>query len=380
MSYPPRTYLNWLKKFLRSIGNWPINYWRGSWWHKPLIVLAILLVVSIIGMWCIGEWYIYTMRDKPMTYGVTFIPDYAQSLGVNPQQTMQALLNIGVRQFRLTSYWSDIQPSAGQYDFSQLDWEFKLANEYHAKIILTVGLRQPRWPECHPPSWINTAKPMATWEPQLLAFMTQVINRYKHNPALEAWQLENEYFLKGFGQCNNYSRQRLITEYNLLAKLDPQHTIILGRSNNAIGIPIGKPTPDMYSISVYKRVWDANVTHRYFEYPYPAWFYAFLAGLQEIYQGKNMIIAELQAEAWAPDNKTLTQISLSQQDKSLNATRLKHRFSFGKATGMKDAIMWGAEYWYYRKVVLHDPSLWNVAKKEFSANDYHNGAYLFRQP
>ena len=290
---------------------------------------------------------------------------------------MQALIGIGVRQFRLTSYWSDIEPAQGSYNFSQLDWEFAQANKVHAKIILVVGLRQPRWPECHPPSWVNTAGPLNSWEPQLLNYMRIVINRYKHNPALEAWQLENEYFLKGFGSCNNFSRSRLITEYQMLKQLDPSHPVIVGRSNNDIGIPVGQPKPDIYGISIYKRVWDANVTHRYLEYPFPGWYYGFLAGLQKIFDHRNMIILELQAEAWPPNGKTITQISLSEQNKSINAARLKNRFSFARSTGMKDAILWGAEYWYYRMEIEHDPSLWNVAKTEFKANDYHNGSYLF---
>jgi hypothetical protein len=36
---------------------------------------------------------------------------------------------------------------------------------------------------------------------------------------------------------------------------------------------------------------------------------------------------------------------------------------------MRTIELWGGEYWYYRKVILHDPSLWNVAKEEFSAQN-----------
>jgi hypothetical protein len=32
---------------------------------------------------------------------------------------------------------------------------------------------------------------------------------------------------------------------------------------------------------------------------------------------------------------------------------------------MKSIDLWGAEYWYYRKTVLHDDSLWNVASQQF---------------
>jgi len=318
-------------------------------------------------MYGIAEWYIHS-EQGPQQLGVSFIPDYAQSLGVNPQQTMDALLNIGVKQFRLVSYWSDMEPSPGQYDFSQLDWEFQKAEAAHAKVTLTVGLRQPRWPECHAPSWVDTSQPDSQWQPQLEAFMQKVIQRYRHSPSLQAYQVENEYFLQGFGTCTDFDRSRMVSEYNLVKNLDPTRPIIIGRSNNAIGLPTGQPQPDEFGISIYKRVWDAGITHRYIEYPYPAWYYGFLAGLQKIVTGKDMIIDELQAEAWTPHGQSIQQTSLDEQNKSLDAKRLKDRFQYGKATGMRQIDLWGAEYWYYRAQLLHDPSLWNVAKQEFNSS------------
>jgi hypothetical protein len=318
-------------------------------------------------MYGIARWYIYTESSQPLTYGVSFIPDYAQSLGVNPEATFKALLGIGVKQFRITSYWSDIEPTPGHYDFTQLDWEFKDAQAAHAKIILTLGLRQPRWPECHAPTW-EAGEPVSVWQPQLENLMTAVINRYKDSPSLESYQLENEYFLKGFGACTNFSRSRLVSEYNLVKKDDPTHPIIIGRSNNAIGVPVGQPVPSEFSISIYRRVWDAAFTHRYLEYPYPAWYYAFVAGVEKIVDHRNTMIGELQAEPWPPHGQTITQTSLAEQNKSMNAARLKSMFQYGKATGMRSIDLWGAEYWYYRLVVLHDPSVWNVAKQEFAQN------------
>jgi hypothetical protein len=195
--------------------------------------------------------------------------------------------------------------------------------------------------------------------------MTVIINRYKDNPALENYQLENEYFLKGFGTCTNFSRSRLVSEDNLVKQLDPSHSIIIGRSNNDLGWPVGKPEPDKFGVSIYKRVWDTH-TGRYFEYPIPAWYYAFLAGWQKIFTGKGMTIDELQAEAWPPNDQTITNTSLAEQNKSMNASILKNRIQYGEATGMKTIDLWGAEYWYYRMEVLHDPSLWNVAKQSFT--------------
>jgi hypothetical protein len=356
------------KGLMSSLRLWPLNYWRRNWLNKIVTAIMVLILLLVGSMYGIAQWYIHTEASKPLQLGVSFIPDYAQSLGLNPQSTMNALIGIGVKQFRLVSYWNDIEPTQGEYNFSQLDWEFQQADTAHAKIILTLGLRQPRWPECHMPTWAQN-EPVSEWQPQLETFIKAVVNRYKNSPSLESYQLENEYFLQGFGYCTNFSRSRLVSEYNLVKQTDPHHPIIVGRSNNALGFPVNQPVPDEFSISIYRRVWDAAYTHRYIEYPFPAWFFGFLAGVQKIYDHKDMMIGELQAEAWPPHGQTIPQTSLAEQNKSFNATRFKDVVSYGKATGMRSIDLWGAEYWYYRKVILHDPSLWNVAKQEFKTNN-----------
>jgi hypothetical protein len=369
-SYPSRLSTS-LRKLSRLARSWLYVYWHHSWRHKLIICIIGLLILCIGTMYGIARWYIATESSKPLQIGVSFDADYAESLGLNPQATMDALITkMGVRNFRLDSYWSDLEPSSGQYDFSTLDWQMQQAQAAHAKVTLVVGLRQPRYPECHMPTWAEN-EPASVWEPQLNSLITKVVNRYKNSPSLQNFQVENEYFLQGFGTCTNDSRQRLISEDTIVKELAPNIPIIIGRSNNDLGIPIGQPTPSEYSVSVYKRVWDANITHRYLEYPFPAWYYAFLAGVQKIVTGRDMILGEMQAEAWAPDGKILPQISLVEQDKSLNAARLTGRFKYAEGTGMRTIYMWGAEYWYYRLTIEHDPSVWNAAKQAFARANQH---------
>ena len=339
-------------------------WWKKSWWHKLLTIVIVAILVCLGTMYGIARWYMYTQDNKPYNWGTTFIASYAQYLGLDPSQTLHAILtDLKISNIRLVSYWDQIEPSPGQYNFTELDSEFAQAQAANVPVTLAVGLRQPRWPECHMPSWA-TNEPTNVWEPQLYSFMSAVVNRYKVNPDLQSYQLENEYFLKAFGGCTNYSRDRLVYEYNLVKKLDPNHTIMVSRSNNALGTPINAPTPDVYGVSIYKRVWDQTITHRYFEYPIPAWFYGFLAGVTEIVKGKNTVIHELQAEPWPPTD--MVSASQAEQAKSMNPTILKSRFEYGKATGIKTMDLWGAEWWYYEKVIFHNPGDWNVAQSEFN--------------
>ena len=339
---------------------------KNKWLRRALITFFITCMVVLTGMYGLARWYIWSERNTPETIGVSFIPEYAAYLGVDPKETLDALLNdLHVKHLRLTSYWDTIEATKGSYDFTQLDWEFQKAEAAHAKITLSVGLRQPRWPECHVPSWVDTTQPTTNWQPQLEAFISAVVKRYKTSPALQSYQLENEYFLKVFGICQNFSRERLVNEAALVKKLDPSHTLIISRSNNALGWPIGAPTPDEYGISIYRRVWSP-LAKRYLQYPFPAWYYGFLAGWTKLATGKDSMAHELQAEPWPPHGQNIPETSLEEQSKSFNAERLKDTVEFGRATGMKTMDLWGAEYWYYRKVVLKDPSVWNEAKNIFN--------------
>ena len=195
--------------------------------------------------------------------------------------------------------------------------------------------------------------------------MTATVERYRDNPALESYQLENEFFLSVFGECPDFSRDRLIDEFNLVKRLDPNHTLIVSRSNNAIGFPLNEPRADKFGVSVYKRVWDKTLTKRYVEYPFPAWFYGFLAGGGKILTGRDLMIHELQAEAWTPEGYEIKTAPISELYKSMNPERLHGRFEYAEASGMKRIDLWGAEWWYAMKVNRGEPALWNVAIEEF---------------
>lgn len=334
------------------------------------MLFMVFIFLMTAGMYGIGEWYIHKHADEPLVLGTTFIPEYAKGFGLSPKDTLSAILgDLQVKQIRLVSYWEDIEPTPGTYNFSGLDWQFMMANKYGAKVSLAIGLRQPRWPECHQPNWVGK-EPKNVWQPQLASFIAAVVNHYKNNPALQNYELENEFFIKVFGECKDFDRNRLISEFNLVKKTDSNHPVMISRSDNWIGLPVGKPTPDFFGISVYRRVWDATITHRYFEYPLPAWFYSALAGAGEIITGKNMVIHELQAEPWPPNG--IHNASLNEQYKSMNAARMKKRIAYGEATGMKSIDLWGAEWWYWLKVKKNDPSVWNVVKDSVAQASANN--------
>jgi len=363
------------KKLTKTKNSPPRRLWRVFWrklwqqrnWFSRIAIITVAVVIAFTaGMYGIAQWYINKHQNEPVKFGVTFIPDYARLLGVDPKETMQAMIDdLGIRHFRLVSYWKIHERYPDSYDFSELDWQFEMASKAGAKVSLAIGLRQPRWPECHEPDWVK-GRPIEAWYPQLKEYMGEVIERYGDNPALESYQLENEFFMTVFGICPDHSRWRLEDEFDYVKEIDANTPVIISRSNNWLGLPLGGPRPDEFAISVYKRVWDKTFTKRYFEYPMPAWFYGALAGATELLTGKDMQIHELQAEAWLPEGYLMYNAPLSELYKSMNPERLKDRIKYGVDTGMRDIDLWGVEWWYQMKTKRGAPELWDTAKTELA--------------
>lgn len=334
--------------------------------RRVAIIILVIITLPLLNTYLIGLWYQHSQKDKPHELGVSFISDYARQLGVDPTETYKAILDdLKVRNLRLVSYWKNIEPEKGKYDFRELDWQMNEAAKRGARVSLAIGLRQPRWPECHPPKWIDTSKPWTQWQIDLDDYISAVVKRYRDHPALKSYQLENEFFIKVFGTCTDFSRERLASEYKLVKSLDKNHPVIVSRSNNAFGWPASSPTPDISGISIYRKVWDSDITHRYITYPFSSWYYSGLLGWAKLTTGLETPIHEMQAEPWTPNGLTIVQTPLKEQNKTFNAEQLKQNVKFAKNIGSRQIDFWGAEYWYYRKVILNDSSVWETAKTVF---------------
>ncbi len=337
------------------------------WKRRPLRYVAYIFCATASLLFCswFADNFIFTPIKDPV-YGVSFSIKQAQNLGVSWKENFIALLDdLQFKKFRLMSYWDDSEATRGEYNFSDLDWQFAEANKRGAKISLAIGLRQPRWPECHQPDWAEDLS-YDEWKQALYAYMQTVVNRYKDNPALESYQLENEGLNNWFGECTNSDRDRLIEEYNLVKQWDPTHEIIMGLSDEH-GLALGDPVPDVYGFSVYQVVWnDKFIIDSYVTYPTPIWYHRLRAALITAVQNRPVIIHELQMEPWGTaDTKYL---SIEEQNKSMSVEQIAKNFKFARKIGIKEMYLWGGEWWYWR-MENGDPSIWEAVRQQLQTED-----------
>lgn len=339
------------------------SYCSRSKLTKVMLPIAVAFMVFVAFAFSVATWYKLKHNDQPLAWGISWSTKYAQDLSLDPIQGLDdSLRELQPDRVRLMSYWDLHESDRGSYDFDTLDQQISIAQNYGVDVTLSIGLRQPRWPECHWPEWAHNM-PIEDWRIELNRYITDVVNRY--DALVAEYQLENEYFLQAFGHCPDHSRERLVDEFDMVKSLTDK-PIVVSRSNNAtVSWPVGAPRADIVGFSIYKRVYaPAPDFVGYFEYPFPAWFYGFLAGMTEWTTGRNSFIHELQAEPWGPG--ATVDLSDEEQAKTMDAVRLDKRLDFAVDTGMRTIDIWGAEWSYWRKTTRNDDSTWQVLQRNFS--------------
>jgi hypothetical protein len=327
------------------------------------MVLGAVLVVFISAY---AALFFVRPADGNMTLGVQFSKTHAEWLGLDWRAAYMALLDdVGVRNVRLGAYWPEIEPSDGAVRFDDLDLLMDESAARGARVVLAVGRRLPRWPECHVPDWAR-ALPESTQRARLLALIRTVVERYRSHPALAVWQVENEPFLTLFGECPRTDPAFFRAERNLVTSLDSKHPILITDSGELSMWMRAAAMGDLLGTTMYRVVWNRFIGYWSYDAIIPPAFYR----LKAILAGKpaaQMIVAELQAEPWIPRGD-LFSTSLAEQRKSMDADRLHRHVAFARATGFREAYLWGAEYWYWLKTTQGDASLWDAAREFFHAN------------
>lgn len=86
--------------------------------------------------------------------GTSYTKWAASSAGLSHAEAFALMHEMGIDVLRLGSYWDAIQPDApSKFDFRELDEQLALARKYGMKVILTLGMKSPGWPEGYVPGW-----------------------------------------------------------------------------------------------------------------------------------------------------------------------------------------------------------------------------------
>ena len=330
-----------------------------------MIPLLKYILWSLLGLGLIFIAYFFigfANQAKNMTWGVNFSVKQTEFLELNSRETYSAILNdLGAKNIKISVYWDLIEKEKGVYDFDELDWQIAEAGKNNTSIILAIGMRVPRWPECHLPTW---ARDLSKTEQQteILNMLQTLVLKYKDSSVLSMWQVENEAFLK-FGACPWSDDDFLRREVAFVRLNDPNHKIIVTDSGElSLWIKASQVGGDIVGVTTYKKVWQEQL-HMYVSYLFPSVYYNRRADIVKNVFKQKVIGVELQAEPWCANS--IMNSSLEEQEKTMNLKQFKNNVEFAKNTGIDTFYFWGAEWWYYMKTKYNNSDIWDEAKKLF---------------
>ena len=332
---------------------------------KVVLSFVFLLVMLLLVLVALAQ------RPVPesIQYGMSFNTPYARELGLDWQETYDAILHdLGVRHFRLAAHWPMVEPTRDTYNFTELDYQIAEAEKVGADVILSVGRRLPRWPECHVPDW---AKELS-WEEQkveILEYMELVVRRYKDSEAIIYWQVENEPYLTVFAyeHCGDFDEDFLREEIAFVRSLDDTRPILVTDSGN-LGLWTGPwREGDLFGTSVYVHFWNPELGQ--FRTVLPPWFYRVKTNVMSLLYGdKESILIELSAEPWLLS--PITEVDIETQYSRMDIEKFNDILLYAEDTRFEKQYLWGAEWWYWLRDKGH-PEMWERGLEIFGQKNEH---------
>lgn len=325
------------------------------------IVFAVLVAITLLSV----TLFFLARKAEPerITYGMSFNAPYARELGLDEEEVLDAIIHdLGVRHFRLAAHWTLTEPERDTYDFTWMDRQLAQVREAGGTVIFGVGRRLPRWPECHVPPW---AKELS-WEEQkeeIRAYMRAVVERYKDDPVITYWQVENEPYLEVFAKdhCGEFDEAFLEEEVALVRSLDPSRPILVTDSGNLGTWRGAYKHGDAFGTSVYVYFWNPELGQ--FKTVLPPWFYRVKENVMSLLYGeKRTFLIELSLEPWLLE--PVTDVPIDVQYSRMDIEKMNTILAYARDTRFDTQYLWGGEWWYWLKDKGH-PEMWERGKGLF---------------
>jgi uncharacterized membrane protein len=324
-------------------------------------ITATLLIVTGLAMLGIQRHYesLPLPAASEVTWGVTFSELMAKDLKLDTGETLNAIIkDLKPEGIRLCAYWDRIEKRKRQYDFRSLDAQMQIAAKAKVPVILAMGQKSPRWPECHIPEWANPEK-------DLLPYIAQVIKRYRGYKNILYWQVENEPFLH-FGDCKRANKKLIESEIATVHSLDPERKILLTDGGEFGDWYRAAKRGSIFGTTLYRKVYSRFLGQ--ITYPITPEIYPLKRDIIKYLTNKpdqNFIIIELGTEPWG--NKQIIDMTLNEQLENFSVSDFKDNIDYALKCRFDTYYLWGAEWWYYLKKKKGINGYWNYAAEIFQA-------------
>lgn len=316
--------------------------------------------------------------------GLSFRPLQAEALGLDARTTLQTLLAYPFQLIRLGAYWQRLEPEPGQFRPDELDWQVEAAARAGKQIILCVGaVKTFGYPEFFVPAH-HLPQPLpegalitaATHEALLAAataFVTRLVERYRDQTAIVAWQVEHE-AVDPLGMEHSWRLAAAFVrqEVDAVRAADPTRPILMNgflptslpvrlqqwwqTRDQGDSLAVARRMADIVGIDYYPCHALARIGARtlYLDGSSSPW----QRRRRQLYagawrRGRRLMISEGQAEPWetmtSPPNPAGQGLYSCLPERVIETYNQCLRWAWQEHTSLYAYLFWGAEYWLLRQ-------------------------------
>lgn len=323
---------------------------------KKYFLVGIFIIIALPVFF-----YLQFKPAEDPKWGLNFSITHANYLGFDWKKMYQDILNdLQPKNLRIMAYWEILEPEKEQMNFADFDYLLSMAEKHSAKVILVLGHKQPRWPECHHPPWYE-GLPEEEQQAVLLLMLEESINHFKKFEAIYAWQIENEPFFAFGPECLGISKDFYEQELAVVKGLDNRPIVVTDSGEKGAWLPTALASGDIFGSTMYREIYH-HKKQKYIKYLIPTALYRIKAGMVKTFSGINRFIGvELQAEPWFAQDVSST--PLSRQEELMNPEIFLENVEYARRVGFAENYLWGVEWWYYIKEKKGEGEIWDLAKK-----------------
>lgn len=323
--------------------------------------IGTIVVLGVFGLGIFVYTRIQRLEQGTPAYGVSFSKSYAEALGLDWREAYRAILDdLRAPAIRLPLYLNEVAREPEGFDFETYDWLVSEAAKRRATVILALGRKLPRGPECRIPEWVKKLSEKEQ-EERVRDYLIATVNRYKSFTAVIAWQVEDQP-LSSIAGCPRVSRRFIEQEIALVRGLDAKPIIVTDSGVFSWWVSEARRA-DWFGTSIYRYAWTRWTG--YFTYPIPPIFFKAKRVLTElIARPEKMIVTELQAEPVMPGEPP-TRFPVADQLVHMNVERFRAILEYGRESGFDTFYLSGVEWWLWLKTKAEKPELWDEAAKLF---------------
>lgn len=279
-----------------------------------------------------------------LMFGITFSHSHLEFLGLDVFTSLDTAFTFGFSHIRLGAYWNWIERREGKYEFAQLHKLLNACELQAQPVVMTVGMKAPRWPEFYFPGFVQPDPGNRKTQEKALKFIGKTLEETKKYSCITHWQAENEPLDPSGPQNLALSPAFLKEEIELIRRLDSRPVIVNLWGNDLVPrglLPAALDLADVIGVDIYYRQYVRQVFGRNMYVP-PKQEREFA---QLIDRSKKPVwITELQAEPWEKDNEGY----LGENPGSISPDKLKGNLEKASRLRVKEILLWGFEYWLLR--------------------------------